>query len=84
MGPDAAVARSVGDGRRGGGRGVRRPLPVGVALVGQGGEVALGVEGGGAARAGGGDGLPVLVVDDVAAGEDPGTLVRPVRPCTAT
>jgi len=39
-------------------------------LVLEGGEVALGVQGGGASRAGRGDGLPVVVVDQVAGGED--------------
>ena len=64
--------RSACDGRGRGGGGVRRALTVGVALVREGGEVALGVEGGRAAGAGRRDGLPVLVVHDVAAGEDAG------------
>jgi hypothetical protein len=38
------------------------------------GDVALGVEGGGTAGAGRGDGLPVVVVDEVAAREDAGQV----------
>jgi len=50
------------------------PLGVGDLCLGGlgGGEEPLGVQAGGAAGAGGRDGLPVGVVDDVAAGEDPG------------
>ena len=44
--------------------------------VGAGGEVALGVQGGLAAGAGRGDGLPVGVVDEVAGGEHAVRLVR--------
>ena len=44
----------------------------------QGREVALRIQGGGAARAGGGDGLAVDVVHQVTAGEDAGQ-VRPRR-----
>src|ERR671933_726211 len=65
-------ARSGRDGRGGDGGRVGRALAVRVALVGQRREVALRVERGGTAGAGGGDGLAVLVVDDVSAGEHPG------------
>ena len=41
----------------------------------EGGDEALGVQGGGAAGAGGGDGLAVVVVDEVAGSKTPGRLV---------
>ena len=57
--------------------GVRRQVFSGSAVllgVREGGEEALGVEGGGAAGAGGGDRLAVGVVDDVAGAEDTGEV----------
>src|SRR5690242_1745825 len=53
--------------RRDRGRGLR--LGTGGRRVVELRDVALGVEGGRTARAGGGDRLPVVVVDEVAAGE---------------